>query len=108
MINKIVLACISILFAISLAHAGEPLELATKLIAYQMRVSVSSITPDMPLSKIGVGGDQLDAVELVMSIEEAVGKEITDAHFEKVMGKFDKSLSERITAKKVAQLISEL
>ena len=106
--NTCTLIFTTLLLMASLVYADEPLELATKLIASQMNVSTSSVGPDKPLSQIGVGGDQLDIVELVMSTEEATNKEITDAHFEEVMGEFDESLSERVTARKLAQIILEL
>ena len=88
--------------------ADQSLDLAVKLIATQMAVEPNSFKVDQPLSTIGAGGDQMDIFSLIMSAEQATAKEIPDAKFEEVIGEFDNQLPERVTASKLAELISSL
>lgn len=109
MLKKLVISVsTAITLMSSLAYSDDSLILAKKLIASQMNVATNSINPDKSLSEIGAGGDQLDAIELIMSIEDATKKEISDSHIEQVMGKLDESAADRITANRLAEIISGL
>ena len=54
-----------------------------KIIAEQLGISEDEITPDASFVE-DLGADSLDLVELVMTLEEEFGKEISDEEAEKI------------------------
>ena len=58
-------------------------ETVRELLAYQLEVSPESITPETDIFE-DLGADSLDAVELNMAIEEALGVSIPDEELKNV------------------------
>lgn len=73
------------------------------IVARQLSLDASAIDVDAPLSKLKVGADELDAVEIIMSAEERFGVEIKDEEVSNPEGHMMNDLSVRKLADIVAR-----
>jgi acyl carrier protein len=79
-------------------------KLVRTVIADQLKVDPASIVMDRPISEPPLKADELDLVEIVMTLEEQRGVEISDAALERY-GNLGDSL--RITPNQLASVVRE-
>jgi acyl carrier protein len=77
------------------------------VIAEQMKVDASAIRMDNSISDPPTKADDLDLVEIVMTLEERVGVEITDAAIERYLGGKMINAPPRITPNQLARIVRE-
>jgi len=58
-------------------------EKVQSIIANELGIEKAKITMDSRLAE-DLGADSLDAVEIIMALEEEVGKEIDDSNFQEI------------------------
>ena len=75
----------------------------TEIVAKQLGIEPGSVDPNVPLSKQKVAADELDVVEIVMSIEEELDVEIKDEEIGDTVGEITESLS----VKKLAEIVAK-
>lgn len=73
-----------------------------EIIALQLSLDSTAVDVNAPLTKQKVAADELDIVEIIMSIEEAFGIEIKDEEVSGTNGE----LSETVSVKKLAEIVS--
>jgi acyl carrier protein len=71
------------------------------IVAKQLSLESSAVDVDAPLSKQKVAADELDAVEIIMNVEETFGIEIKDEEVSNSEGHLEDDLSVR----KLADLV---
>jgi acyl carrier protein len=72
------------------------------IVARQLSLEASVIDVDVPLSKQKVAADDLDVVEIIMSVEETFGIEIKDEEVSHPEG----HLKDDLTVRKLADLVA--
>jgi acyl carrier protein len=82
--------CVLLLMATllaSLAGAADNDEaIVRKIVAEQLKVDVSVVGLDTPLSAVGKGADSLDVIEIFMAIDEKLRVDVSDATVEPGIG----------------------
>lgn len=77
------------------------------IVAKQLSVEASAIDVDAPLSKQKIAADELDAVEIIITVEETFGVEIRDEEVSTPDGHLEDDLSVRKLADIVARKKTE-
>lgn len=89
------------------ARSGRPdnqqvVDKIREIVAKQLGVERSAVEADVPLSGQKVTADELDIIEIIMSVEEAFGVEIKDEDISGPNGDINAGLS----VKKLADVVS--
>lgn len=71
------------------------------IVAKQLRLDISAIDVDVPLSKQKVAADELDVVEIIMNVEETFGVEIKDEEITHPEG----HLKDDLSVRKLAEIV---
>ena len=74
----------------------------TEIVARELGIDPGAVDPNLPLSKLKVAADELDVVEIVMSIEEELDVEIKDEEIEDKVG----GIAESLSVKKLTEIVA--
>jgi acyl carrier protein len=102
-----------LLGASGVLHAEEPpktaiLATVTASLAKQLGTTADKIAPDAKFSSLKPAPDELDVVELIMTLEEKFDIEITDAAIAKVVGSSAlDAITSNLSAKSLSQVVAD-
>lgn len=85
------------------ADYQQILEKISGIVGKQLDLNVRDVDVNLPLSKQKKAADELDVVEIIMTVEEAFGIEIKDEEVGGSLGEVSKDLS----VKKLADIVSK-
>ena len=74
----------------------------TEIVARELGIDPGAVDPNLPLSQLKVAADELDVVEIVMSIEEELDVEIKDEEIEDKVG----GIAESLSVKKLTEIVA--
>jgi acyl carrier protein len=105
-IRWVLLLLVSLVAGIACA-ADTDEAIVRKIVAEQLKVDVSAVGVDTPLSDVGQGADALDVVEIFMAIDEKLRVDVSDANVEAVIGpnKTDE-LPAKTTVRKLTKMVA--
>jgi acyl carrier protein len=84
----------------------ETLSAVVASISAVLKIPEAEISPDVPLAKLSRSPDDLDLVEILMTIEERLGVEASNDALVAAVGGSDVHMSERLTPRIIADVMS--